>query len=329
MPNLSTSYMGLKLANPFIAGASGYGRNLDGVLMLRDAGASAVVLKSLFEEQLRLEMADSARAMEGASHPEAYEYLQADYAAHFGPRAYLKLVEQAASKAGVPVIASINCVSPGGWTVFAKQVQEAGASALEMNIYQLPINCQRSSAELEAAYVAPVKQVTSELKIPVAVKLIPSFTNVGAMAIKVADAGASGLVLFNHFFHPDIDLSGNPGFGGSPAYSCPGDFRPTLRWTALLAGRTRCDLCASGGIHAADSAIKMILAGANAVQVVSAIYIHGTGRLRKLIDGLDSWMREQGHANLEDFRGSLSWARAENPEMLLRAQYIKAFVGVE
>jgi dihydroorotate dehydrogenase (fumarate) len=329
MPNLSTSYMGLKLANPFIAGASGYGRNLDGVLMLRDAGASAVVLKSLFEEQVRLDMADSARAMEGAAHPEAYEYLQADYAAQFGPRAYLRLVEQAATKANVPIIASINCVSPGSWTTFARQIQEAGASALEMNIYHLPVNTGRSSADLEAAYVAPVKQVTSELKIPVAVKLIPAFTNIGALAIKVSDAGASGLVLFNRFFHPDIDISGTPSYGGSPAYSAPSDFRPTLRWTALLSGRTPCDICASGGIHAADSAIKMLLAGANAVQVVSAIYIHGTGRLRKLIDGLDGWMREQGHANLEDFRGSLSWARAENPDLLLRAQYIKAFVGVE
>jgi dihydroorotate dehydrogenase (fumarate) len=328
MADLKTRYLGLELDSPLIVGSSGLTKTLAGIERCADAGAGAVVVKSLFEEQIRMEYEETSASMAAYAHPEAMGYLQADAAMEYGPRAYLELIEAAATKVSIPVIASVNCTSPEGWTGFARKIEAAGARALELNVFVLGTDPSKTSEDIEWIYLDAVRKVRAEISIPVAMKLVPYLTNISRMAMRVEEAGANGLVLFNRFFHPDVDvgtleITGGLSLSGSEEHLLP------LRWLALLYGRVGCDLCASTGVHDTAGAAKVLLAGATAVQVTSALYRHGVGHLRTIRDGLEAWMGQKGFASVDAFRGRLSRFHTEKPELYERAQYIKAFVDAE
>ncbi len=328
MGDLKTTYLGLALDNPFMMGSCGLTKTVDGVQRAADAGAGAIVLKSLFEEEIRLDFAGTTDAFAGYPHPEAAAYLDADIAAHYGPEKYLRLVEDASKAVSVPVIASVNCVSAATWTTFAEQLEAAGAAAIELNIYQLPLDASLSAAAVEEVYLETVRAVRTRVKIPVAVKVVPEITNLVRFSLALQDAGANGLVLFNRFFHPDIDIQTEEMSGGL-VLSRPDDYRQAMRWIGVLHGRSSGSLCASTGVHNGETAARMLLVGADAVQIVSAVYSQGRTVFRQMKSELRSWMDQKGYEHISDFHGKLSRFRLGDPEAYTRAQYIKAFVGAE
>lgn len=328
MGNLKTRYLGMELDNPFIMGSSGLTKTVDGVKRAADAGVGAIVLKSLFEEEIRLDYSDTAKAFASYPHPEAAAYLDADIASHYGPDKYVRLVEDASKAVDVPVIASVNCVSSATWTTFADQLEAAGAAAIELNIYHLPLDASESGDEVEDVYLKVVAAVRSRVKTPLAVKLVPYISNMTRFALALQNAGADGLVLFNRFFHPDIDLKSEELKGGL-VLSRPDDYRQALRWIGVLYGRGKCTLCASTGVHDGETAARLLLAGADAVQVVSAVYAQGRPVFRQMKNELRAWMEEKGYESISDFQGKLSRYRLGDSEAYARAQYIKAFVGAE
>ncbi len=330
MADLKTTYLGLELDNPIIVGSCGITKSAEGVKRCADAGAGAVVLKSLFEEEIRLYFRETNAAVEkdAAMHPEAYEYLRADLASLYGAQNYVALVRDAAAAVDIPVIASVNCTSSDVWVKFARQIEAAGAAALELNIYVLPTDSAAHSGQVEQAYFDALEAVLAEVNIPVAVKLVPFITNLTAFTAVAQKIGAAGLVLFNRFFHPDINLA-SVSLEGGLSFSSPQDYRLALRWIALLSGGTDCDLCASGGIHDGESALKLLLAGASAVQMTSSLYLNRLDRIAKSLDTISKWMAEHDYSSISDFRGLLSRDGSDDTQLLERAQYIKAFVGVE
>ena len=328
MADLKTRYLGLDLESPLIVGSCGLTKTLSGIQRCADAGAGAVVVKSLFEEQIRMEYEETVAAMAAYAHPEAMEYLRADVAGEYGPKVYLELLEAAANQVSIPVIASVNCTSPKGWTDFARKIEAAGAKALELNVFVLGTDPSKTSEDIEWIYLDAVRKVRAEISIPVAVKLVPYLTNISRMAARVEEAGADGLVLFNRFFHPDVDV-GTLEVTGGLSLSGPDEHLLPLRWIALLYGRIGCDLSASTGIHDTAGAAKVLLAGASTVQITSALYRHGIEHLRTITDGLEKWMAQKDFASVDAFRGRLSRFHTEKPELYERAQYIKAFVNAE
>ena len=328
MPRLDTTYMGIHLSNPLIVGSSGLTRTADQVKACEDAGAGAAVLKSLFEEEIRRDYSGSTRAFMAGLHPEADEYLRQDLASHYGPSAYLDVIEQCARRVSIPVIASINCQNPSTWEIFARQLESAGAQAIELNVFILPTDPTRESGEYEKTYVDAVVNVKKNCTIPVSVKLVPYLTNTTRMALELDRAGATGLVLFNRFFHPDIDVE-KMTLKGGVSFSGPDEYKSTLRWIGLLSGRIRSDLCAGTGIHTWEEAVKMLLAGASTFQITSTIYLNSLKQIDNILGGVAQWMERHGFGSVDEFRGRLSRHRMDRPELFERAQYIKAFVGAD
>jgi dihydroorotate dehydrogenase (fumarate) len=328
MQNLKTTYLGLELDNPIIVGSCSLTKTTEGVCRAAEAGAGAVVLKSLFEEEVRLNYSSTTEAFVDYPHPEAAAYLQADLAAHYGADAYLDLVKESSRAVSIPVIASVNCVSSETWPTFARQLEASGAAAIELNIYIMPTVAGLGSEQVEEVYLKTAKAVAAEVKIPVAVKLVPYITNLTRLALQMQDVGASGLVLFNRFYHPDIDIE-TLSLSGGLSLSHPDEYRRTLRWMGLLYGRLTCDLCASTGVHDGATVIRQLLAGATAVQVTSAFYLHSLSLLQRMLLDLRTWMTLNSFDTIADFQGKVSRFHAENPDLFERAQYIKAFVGAE
>ncbi len=328
MADLKTNFVGLLLDNPFIMGSCGLTGSVDGVKRAAEAGAGAIVLKSLFEEEIRLDCAGTQDAFADYPHPEAAGYFDADIATHYGPEKFLRLVEDASKGVDVPVIASVNCVTGSAWTNFAEQVESAGAAAIELNIYVLPLDAGQTAQQVEDVYLDALRSVRQRVKVPVVVKVVPYITNLVRFALALQDAGANGLVLFNRFFHPDIDLQSEELRGGL-TLSRPNDYREALRWIGVLHGRGRGDLCASTGVHDGETAARMLLAGTDAVQVVSAVYAHGRTVFGQMKAELSAWMDDKGYEQISDFRGKLSRFRLGDHQAFERAQYIKAFVGAE
>jgi dihydroorotate dehydrogenase (fumarate) len=320
--------MGIDLANPIIVGSSSLTNTVDGVKGCEEAGAAAVVLKSLFEEQVRFDMKESTEAMLECMHSEALEYLKADAASRFGTRHYLELIEGCRRGVEIPVIASLNASSAGTWTRFASQVEAAGADAIELNIFVVPVDPKRTSEEIENRYLDILSSVLGEVQIPVAVKIAPYFTNVSRMVARLDEAGARGIVMFNRFFQPDIDIE-NMKNRMKVTLSEPVEMHVSLRWIALLSDDVGCDLCAATGIHDGRSIAKQILAGAAAVQVCSAVYRKKRPHIGFMLKELESWMDDGGHESVKAIRGRLNEAKNPNPEALARFQYVKALVGVE
>jgi dihydroorotate dehydrogenase (fumarate) len=324
MPDLSTRFMGLALENPLIVGSSGLSDSADGVARLAEAGAGAVVLKSIFEEEIALEYQNAVREelRTGAS-PEALDYfdrqLRGERLDH-----YRALIAESKRRVGVPVIASVNCTYSHEWVAFAREMEAAGADALELNMFFLPTDWSRTAEEQEQAYLRVVERVRDEVSIPVALKISNYFTNLGPMIQRLSQTGIGGLVLFNRLWQPDFDIE-SLRVVPSHALSSPDEFTLPLRWLALTSGRAACDLAASTGIHDGTTAIKMLLAGARAVQVVSALYRHGVGHLRAMLVDLARWMDDHGYTTIDEFRGLLSQSASANPAVFERVQYMRTF----
>ncbi len=323
--DLATDYMGLGLRNPLVASASPLSQSLDGIRRLAEAGVGAVVMYSLFEEQLRREAARNARLADvGAeSFPEALSYLPAGADEDVGPRRYLSLLEAAASSVDIPVIGSLNGVTPGGWMDYARAMQDAGAAAIELNIYYVPGDPQISGRDVEQRHVEILSGVKGAVSVPVAVKLSPHFSSTGEVARRLDEAGADGLVLFNRFLQPDIDLEA---LAVVPVVdlSHPAEARLPRTWISILHGRLGASLAATTGVEAAADVIKYLLAGADVVMSTSALLRHGPDHAAVLLDGLCEWMTRKGFADVGELRGRLAVPPGADQAAYERAGYVSA-----
>lgn len=322
--DLTTTYLGLSLKNPIVPSASPLSRELDTVKKMEDAGASAIVMYSLFEEQLQFEAAELTHFLENGtdSFAEATSYFPEPDEYHMGPDEYLEQIRKIKKTVGIPVIASLNGVSTGGWIDHAKKMQDAGADALELNVYYIPTDPKLSSLAIEDIYVDVLKAVKSAVKIPVAVKLSPYFTSTINVANKLVGAGADGLVLFNRFYQPDIDVE-KLEVAPNLVLSTPNEMRLPLRWIALLYGRVSTDLAATTGIYTAQDAIKAIMAGANVTCMCSALLRHGVGRISEVLNEMKTWMEEHEYKSVAQMRGSMSQKSCPEPAAFERANYMK------
>lgn len=328
MASLDTSFMGLSLKSPIIAGSSGITNQIDNLVALEKAGVGAVVLKSLFEEQIRNEILKASVDGHNSSvYPEAYDYI-AQYTRSDSIASYLNLIREAKSKLSIPVIASINCVSANEWLDFAAKIEQAGADALELNIFMLPSDTYRTGDDNEAVYHSIINQVLKVVNIPVSIKMSSYFSSLGKTALQLSWTGIKGMVMFNRFYTPDIDIDKMEVTSGF-VFSNPSDISMPLRWIAMLSGRLHCDICASTGVESGEAAIKMLLAGAKAVQVTSVLYKRGIAEVALMNEKILSWMNAKGFATIEDFRGKLSLKNSQNPAAYERVQFMKHFSGIE
>jgi len=323
--DLSTTYLGLKLRSPLVAAASPLSEEIDSIKQMEEAGAAAVVLYSLFEEQLRQDRLELARHLEHGteSFPEALTYFPEPGEFRLGPDEYLEHISKAKAAVKIPVIASLNGSSKGGWTQYAKAIEKAGADALELNIYYIPTDMNLSSLDVEQNYLEILKAVKSEVRIPVAVKLSPFFTNFANMARRLDDAGANGLVLFNRFYQPDIDLE-TLEIKPNILLSTPMAMRVPLRWIALLYGKVKASLAGTSGIHRASDVLKMLMAGADVTMLCSALIRHGVRQIGVIERDLVAWMEEHEYNSVQQLKGSLSQKNCADPSAFERAQYMKA-----
>lgn len=318
--------MGLQLSSPVIASSSGITDNVTNVRALEDAGAGAVVLKSLFEEEILAEMRRTQSQMErpGFVFPDTadmFDYVDTET----GVVNYMELVARARAAVDIPVIASINCISAQKWTWFAREVQEQGAHGLELNIFLMPSDFDvESAAVMEERYMEIIRLVLQEVKIPVSVKLSPYFTLLGKTLAAISGTGIQGMTLFNRFFSPDYDLE-DLRIVPTNVYSTPAELALPLRWIGIMDGRVQCDLAGSTGVHDGNGVIKLILAGARAVQVASALYASGIEAVTSMNHTLGHWMGEHGYATVEEFRGTLSRRSMGNPAAYDRVQFVKNF----
>lgn len=330
MIDLSTTYLGLKLKTPLVVSASPLSRDVDGIRHLEDAGASAVVLYSLFEEQLRQEEMDLDYHLQAGteSFAESLTYFPQPSEFLTGPEGYLKHISKAKKAVKIPIIASLNGSTLGGWTQFAGEIESAGADAIECNIYSIPTDPDLASADIEKNYLDIIRAVKAAVKIPVAVKLSPFFSNLSNFARQLDAAGADGLVLFNRFYQPDIDLE-ELEIRPNVLLSGPQSLRLPLTWIGILHGRVKADLAATGGVHNADDIVKLLMVGANVTMVCSSLMRHGVNHLRHLDHELRSWMEEHEYESVKQMRGSMSQQRCPDPSAFERAQYMRAVKGMQ
>jgi len=327
MPEITTNYMGLKLKNPIIASSSGLTDTLDKLIDLEKSGVGAVVVKSIFEEEIVMHTERTIQKMSasGFIYPETVEYFEYDYEEIEDPvQTYLKLIADAKKKLTIPVIASINCVSENGWDEFAHLVEKAGADALELNIFLLPSDPTRTAEDNEKIYYEAVKRVLAKVKIPVSIKIGPYASNLAALLEKLSKTGIAGLVLFNRSYNTDFDIN-TLEFTSASVLTAPSDIYHSLRWIALMSGKVKCSLAASTGVHDGAGMIKMLLAGANAVQVASTLYRNGNGQVAKMISELTTWMNAQGYKSIQEFSGKMSYTKTYNPAAFERIQFMQQY----
>ncbi|MGE5812467.1 MAG: dihydroorotate dehydrogenase-like protein [Ignavibacteria bacterium] len=322
--DLSTSYLGLNLKNPIICSAGPVSESIDGIKSLEDAGAAAVVLYSLFEEEIENDSLElfQRTTEHDESYAEATNYFPEPYDFRIGPEEYLEHIRKAKESVDIPVIASLNGSSPGGWIDYAKKIQYAGADALELNIYQIAANPKKSSLEVEKIYLDILRDIKVNVDIPIAVKMHPFFSSVAWMAEQLTNQGADGLVLFNRFYQPDIDIE-NLDVVPNLVLSTQADSRLALRWIGILYGRIHADLAATGGIHNEIDVLKMIMAGAQATQMLSALLKNGIKHITEVLRKMIFWMETNEYDSLEMMRGSMSHKNAANPSQYERANYMK------
>jgi dihydroorotate dehydrogenase (fumarate) len=325
--NLKTNYLGLELANPIIVSSCGLSKNIEGIKDIEKAGAGAVVLKSMFEEQIQAETNEAAKYVGVDSHTEAYDYLR-NYSNEYSVSAYLNLVEKAKKEVKIPIIASLNCISPEGWTDYAKKLEESGADALELNIGFVNNDIKKNSQEVEALYYEIVKEVLKKISIPVSVKIGPYFSSLAYFASRLVTLGVSGIVLFNRFYRTDFDIDNFKYTSGSP-FSKPEEISLSLHWIASLSSFIRCDFSGSTGVHDGAGVIKMLLAGAHSVQVCSTLYKNKLDKIGEMKATLTEWMEKNNFEDIISFRGKLSREESGQAEKLDRLQYIKALTGIE
>ena len=323
--DLSTKYLGMTLKSPLVASASPLSEDISNIKKLEDAGVGAVVLHSLFEEQLRMEQEEynfhTTQGTEAFAESLSYFPEVEDY--KLGPELYLEHIQKAKEAVNIPIIASLNGSSLGGWTDYAKEMETAGANAIELNIYHIQTDSNKSGAEVEQRYIDILKAVKGAVKIPVALKLSPFFSNFSNMAKKFDEAGADSLVLFNRFYQPDIDLdeyevTPNLLLSQSSAMRLP------MRWIAILKDNIKADLAATSGIHTGTDVIKMLLVGANVAMLCSSLLKHGIPHVKNIEDHMKQWMREKDYNSISELQGSMSQQKTSNPGSFERAQYMKA-----
>ena len=321
--DLKTKYLGFELKNPIVVGACPLGTSVDSIKALETAGAAAVVLPSLFEEEI-MAAAHSAMEMEsaGAGFAEAGSYMPNPDGYHIGPGQYLDHLKAAKDAVSIPIIGSLNGTSVGGWTNYSKKIEEAGADALELNTYLLPFDINETGAEVEQRTIDIVETVKKTVSIPVAVKLSPFFSSLPNLAKRLEDGGADGLVMFNRFYQPDIDIE-NLDVVPNLRLSTADELRLRLRWLAVLSAQTKMSLAATGGAHSAVDVIKAIMCGAHSVQLVSALLIHGPDHIGRTLEAMSFWLTDHEYTSLEQMQGSLSLSKVENPKAFARANYMK------
>jgi dihydroorotate dehydrogenase (fumarate) len=330
MVDLNTTYLGLQLKNPVVASASPISKKLDGIRHLEDAGASAVVMYSLFEEQIINESLalDHFLSQGTDSFAESLSYFPDLGNYNIGPDDYLKLISQAKKAVNIPVIGSLNGVSTGGWIDYAKRIEQAGADALELNVYYIPTDVYLSSQDLEQNYVDLVKDVRSQINIPLAIKLSPFFTALPHLATRLTSAGANGLVLFNRFMQPDLDietLEVTPNL----VLSNSNELRLPLRWVAILYGRIKVDLALTSGIHTAQDVLKAMMAGANVTMLASSLLISGVKRITEILNDMQNWMETYEYESIQQMQGSMSQRAVAEPAAFERANYMKALTSFD
>jgi dihydroorotate dehydrogenase (fumarate) len=335
--------VGLQLRNPLIVGSSGLTSSIENLKTIAANGAGAIILKSIFEEQIKFEtdkllhsddpgMKSWKDAFTGIVNKdefyfeEAYDYLT-NYAKEHTLSHYLNLVKDAKKAIDIPVIASINCTTQYDWQYFAKRIQEAGADALELNAYILPSDFERDSAETEKIYFDIIQEVQKYITIPFSLKIGYYFSSLARTALKLSETGIAGLTLFNRPYNPDIDIDAIE-INASNMFSTDNEYSHTLRWVALLSGRVQCDIAASTGIHNYETVVKQLLAGADAVQMVSVFYRHHFDVLPGIVTGLEDWMKKHNYKTIEDFKGLLSYTNVHNPASYERVQFIRQYSSI-
>lgn len=325
MANLSTKYGGLELKNPIIAASSGLTDNIQTISELEKNGAAAIVLKSLFEEEIIVDIQAKLQGMQsnGFIYPETLEIYEHDDSGEATLK-YLELIKKAKKEIGIPIIASVNCLDAEQWTYFPKQIESAGADALELNIFILPSDMNKTSAENESTYLKIIKEVKKQISIPIHIKLSYYFSNLSGFLKTISETGINGLVLFNRFYNPDIDINKLETTSGA-ILSSPSDIYQSLRWVAIMSERISCDIAASTGVHDAEGAIKQLLAGASAIQIASCLYKHGTEFINTILLDMEKWMVSKGFNDIQSFKGRLSQSKTTNPAVYSRIQFMKYF----
>jgi dihydroorotate dehydrogenase (fumarate) len=323
--DLSVSYLGLKLKSPIVAGSSSITHSLENLKKLEQSGAGAVVLKSIFEEEIyheydKVMREDLQHDVPDTKYLDYYDYkIKGD-----NLKAYLDFIKNAKKEISIPVIASVNCVSSHEWMFFAKKIEEAGADALEINLFILPSDFTKSCDDIQNIYADVIKKTKEQINIPISVKLSYYFSNLASFVKNVSESGVEGVVLFNRFFHPDFDIE-NFKIVPTNVLSRSSDLAISLRWMSILSGRVGCDLIASTGVHDGASVVKEILAGADAVQVVSSLYKHGINYLEDMTEDLKAWMERHGFEKIDAFKGKTSQQNTPNPAEYERVQFMKYF----
>jgi dihydroorotate dehydrogenase (fumarate) len=322
--DLTTNYMGMALKNPIVPSSSPLSESLDGIRRMEDAGAAAVVMYSLFEEQITLEshQLDHFLSYGTDGFAEALSYFPDMATFKVGPDEYLNLIRRAREAVGIPIIGSLNGVSTGGWIQYAREIEEAGASALELNVYYIPTDLEMTGAEVEEMYLSILRDVKNAISIPVAVKLSPFFSATANMAYRLAEAGANALVLFNRFYQPDFDLE-NLEVVPHLVLSNSHELRLPLRWVAILHGRVPADFAITTGIHALEDVLKGLMAGAKVTMMASELLQSGVQRIGQVLEGMVQWMEEYEYESVAQMQGSMSQQRVAEPAAFERANYMK------
>jgi dihydroorotate dehydrogenase (fumarate) len=325
MVDLTTTYLGLKLKNPLVAAASPLSNKVETAQKLEAAGASAIVMYSLFEEQIIHESLELDHYLNyGAeASPEFGSFYPQTGVYTLAPEAYIETLKKIKRAVKIPVLGSLNGVSTGGWIKYARKMEEAGADALELNLYYLATNPDLTSSELEDTYVALVRDICKSVKVPVSVKLSPFFTSIANVAKRLTEAGAKGLVLFNRFYQPDLDLE-NLEVIPNLKLSDSDELRLPLRWVAILYGQVKADLALTSGVHTAEDVIKTMMAGASAAMIASELLHNGIGRLTGLLSEVEKWMTDHEYTSIQQMKGSLSQQHVKEPAAFERANYMKA-----
>ncbi len=322
--NLKTNYLGLELNNPIVPSAGPLSQHIDNIKKMEDSGAAAVVLYSLFEEQIEHEQLelDYYTTVHNESYAEAQDYFPEPFEYKTGPDEYLEHIRKAKISVDIPIIASLNGKSLGGWIEYAQKIEQAGADALELNIYQLATDGSKTPQEIDNSYINIVKSVKANIKIPIAVKMHPFFSSVSHMAMELDKAGASGILLFNRFYQPDIDLD-TLEVTPNVLLSTPMDARLPLRWIAILYNKISADLAATSGIYTEKDVLKMIMVGAKVTQVLSCLLKFGINHINDILTKLKFWMEEHEYESLDQMRGSMSYMNVADPSQFERANYMK------
>lgn len=325
MADIKTNFFGIELASPVITASSGLTNSLDNIKKMADYGVGAVVLKSLFEEEIYHEL-NQELAMRGELDHSTNEYL--DYFDYVikeeNLKGYTKLISDAKKAVNIPVVASINCITSAEWISFTKKIESAGADALELNLFVIPSNMEKTSAQNEQFYFDTVQKVKERINIPVTIKISHYFSNLAKMVTGLSKTGIEGITLFNRFYMPDVDIDKEE-IIGAQVLSASNDYALALRWIALMNGKVDCNMAATTGIHDVATMIKFLLAGAHAVQICSALYINGLETIETFNSGLRSWMNEKGYNSISDFQGKLNLPGSENAQAFERVQFMKQY----